>query len=100
MVVAEGKPPRGFQAHRAVRSYVRPGSLDNVAEPPLGVARAGRDVFDPYKGGHFGGLSRLSGRLHAGPPNQPARAANGQQTSETGFAQLCGIESRKVGKVA
>ncbi len=101
MAVAEGKPPRGFQARRAVRRYVRPGALGNVAEPPLGVARAGRDVYDPYgMGGRFGGLSALSGRLHAGPPNQPARAANGQQTSETGFAQPCGIESRKVGKAA
>ena len=41
-----GQSRPGFQARRAVRSYVRPGALDTVAEPPLVVAMAGRDVYD------------------------------------------------------
>src|ERR671918_1735735 len=70
MAVAEGKPPRGFQARRAVRSHVRPGALDNVAEPPLGVARAGRDVYDPHK--DWGPLRRPQSSFRA-PPCRPAQ---------------------------
>jgi hypothetical protein len=48
MAVAEGKralvsgSPRGSELCRA-------GALETVAEPPLGVAMADRDVYDPYK---------------------------------------------------
>ena len=33
----------------AIRSYLGPGALDTVAEPPLDVAMAGRDRSDPYQ---------------------------------------------------
>jgi hypothetical protein len=62
---------------------------------------AGRDVYDPYKDwGRFGGLSRLSERIHTGPPDQPSRAANGQQTSGIAFAQLCEIRSQEPANAA